>query len=158
MKPVTAGATAGLVAGAVISGVLKLGSDAGVLKDDLGKTTEDWLEDRFGARRRLGAPGAQALEQGGHYLASLGFGVVYAKLRPLAGFLPGVAAGGLFGAGLYALGVAGVLPELGVTDGERKAPDGVPTERFLTHVLYGAVLGLVADGLTDRRAEVAQAD
>ena len=161
MKPAAAGAVAGLVAGAIISGVLKLGSDAGVLQRDLGRETEDWLDERFSARRRLGEPGVELLEQGGHYLASAGFGMTYAKLRPALGVLPGVVTGALFGAGMYAFGVAGVLAELGVTRGEPNEPRGVPTERFLTHLLYGAVLGLVADGLTDRRPrrreEVAEA-
>ena len=50
--------------------------------------------------------------------------------------------------------VAGVLPELGVTEGERDAPSGVATERFAMHVAYGVILGLVADALNDRRVKV----
>ena len=93
------------------------------------------------------------LEEAGHYGMSLGLGAVYGSVRPYLP-IPGVLSGALFGAGVYAVAVAGVLPELGVTEGERKAADGVATERFAVHVLYGAIIGLVADALNDRRVKV----
>ena len=158
MRTAAAGAVAGLVAGAVVSGVLKLGHDAGVLQSSLADESEAWLDARFDTRRRLGREGSEFVEQGGHYLASLGLGVAYAKLRPALGALPGVVSGALFGAGLYAFGVAGVLPELGVTRGEPNAPEGVPTERFAVHLLYGAILGFVVDRLRDRRRPEVTAD
>ena len=153
MRSSTAGAVGGLVAGAVISGVMAVGRDAGWLKPTLADTTQDWLDETFGARARFGQDGTELIEQAGHYAASLGFGAAYGAFRPYVP-LPGVLSGALFGAGVYAVAVAGVLPELGVTEGERKAADGVATERFAVHVLYGAIIGLVADALNDRRVKV----
>lgn len=155
MRSVTAGAIGGLVAGAVVAGVQWFGKDAGLLKDNLSEATQDWLDDAFGAREKLGDDGVMLLEEAGHYGMSAGLGAVYGAVRPYLP-VPGVLSGALFGAGLYATAVAGVLPELGITDGEREAPDGVPTERFVIHVLYGAVIGLVADALNDRRVKVAR--
>ncbi len=153
MRSATAGAVGGLVAGAVVAGVQWFGKDAGLLKDNLSEATQDWLDDAFGARERLGDDGLMLLEEAGHYGMSLGLGAVYGSVRPYLP-IPGVLSGALFGAGVYAVAVAGVLPELGVTEGERKAPDGVATERFAVHVLYGAIIGLVADALNDRRVKV----
>jgi hypothetical protein len=150
MRSATAGAVAGLVAGAILSGVLAIGRDAGVLQKTLSEEAEDWLDTRFDTRRRVGESGTQLIEQTGHYLASVGLGATYGKLRDYFGFVPGAISGALFGAGLYAFGVAGVLPELGVTRGEPNEAPGVPTERFGLHLLYGAVLGIVTDGLRDR--------
>ena len=155
MRSATAGAIGGLVAGAVVAGVQWVGKDAGVLKDNLSKTTQDWLQDAFGARDRLGDDGLMLLEEVGHYGASVGLGTVYGAVRPYLP-VPGVFSGALFGAAVYAVAVAGVLPELGITEGERKAAKGVPTERFGVHVLYGAIIGLVADALNDRRVKVAR--
>ncbi len=155
MRSATAGAIGGLVAGAVVAGLQWIGKDAGLLKDNLSETTQDWLEDAFGARERLGDDGLMLLEEAGHYGMSMGLGTVYGAVRPYLP-IPGVLSGALFGAGVYAVAVAGVLPELGVTEGERRAPAGVATERFAVHVLYGAVIGLVADALNDRRVKVSR--
>ena len=153
MRSVTAGAIGGLVAGAVVAGLQWMGKDAGLLQDNLSETTQDWLQARFGARERLGDDGLMLLEEAGHYGASLGLGAAYGVVRPYLP-LPGVLSGALFGAGVYAVAVAGVLPELGITQGERRAAKGVPTERFAVHVLYGAIIGVVADALNDRRVKV----
>ncbi len=157
MRSVTAGAIGGLAAGAVVAGLQWLGKDAGLLKDNLSQDTQDWLDDRFDARSRLGDDGLMLLEETGHYGASLGLGAAYGMVRPYVP-LPGVLSGALFGAGVYAVAVAGVLPELGITSGEREAPRGVATERFAVHVLYGAIIGIVADALNDRRVKVVRTE
>lgn len=157
MRSATAGAIGGLVAGAVIAGVQTLGMDAGWLQDNLSEDTQDWMDDTFGARGRLGGDGVMAVEQAGHYAASVGLGAAYGAVRPYLP-VPGVLSGALFGAAVYAVAVAGVLPELGVTRGERREPEGVPTERFGLHVLYGALIGVVADALNDRRVKVVRTE
>ena len=155
MRSATAGAIGGLAAGAVVSGLMFLGKDAGLLKDNLSEEAQDWLDETFGARGKLGEDGTELLEQVGHYGMSAGMGAVYGAVRPYLP-IPGALSGALFGAAVYAVGVAGVLPELGVTGGEREAPKGVPTERFAIHVVYGAIMGLVADALNDRTVKVAR--
>lgn len=149
MKTTTAGAIGGLVAGAIVSGVRLIGRDAGILQKTLSHDAQDWIDRTFHPGHALGADSTELIEQVGHYAASAGFGSTYGGLRGYMPFLPGILSGALFGAGLYAFGVAGVLPELGITEGERNAPPGVATERFAVHILFGAILGAVTDVLRD---------
>lgn len=156
MKTTTAGAIGGLVAGAIVSGVRLIGRDAGFLHKSLSHDAQDWLDRTFHTRDAFGSDGTELIEQVGHYAASAGFGSTYGGLRPYVPLLPGILSGALFGAGVYAFGVAGVLPELGVTEGERNAPPGLATERFVTHLLFGAILGAVTDVLRDRPARASK--
>jgi len=55
------------------------------------------------------------------------------------------------GAGLYAVNIAGIAPVLGITQGERNAPNPVRAQRLGMHVLFGIVTALVADGLSGGR-------
>ena len=153
MRSSTAGAVGGLIAGAVTSGVMFIGRDAGWLQPTLAETTQDWLDETFGARKRFGEDGVELIEQAGHYAASLGFGAAYGAFRPYVP-LPGLISGALFGAAVYAFGVAGVLPEVGVTKGEPNEAPGVAAERFATHLLFGAVMGMISDALNDRRVKI----
>ena len=153
MRSSTAGAVGGLIAGAVTSGVMVVGRDAGWLQPTLAETAQDWLDETFGARKRFGEAGTELIEQAGHYAGSLGLGAIYGSVRPYAP-VPGLVSGALFGAAMYAFGVAGVLPELGITKGEPHEAPGVSTERFATHLLFGAVMGLVSDALNDRRIKI----
>lgn len=153
MRSSTAGAVGGLIAGAVTSGVMFIGRDAGWLQPTLAHATQDWLDETFATRRRFGEDGTELIEQAGHYAGSLGLGAAYGAVRPYVP-LPGLVSGALFGAAVYAFGVAGVLPELGITRGEPHEAPGVSTERFATHLLFGAVMGLVADALNDRRVKI----
>ena len=150
MKTTTAGAIGGLVAGAITSGVMLIGRDTGLLHKSLSHDAQDWLDRTFDTRDKFGDDGTELIEQVGHYAASAGFGSAYGAFRPYVPFVPGVFVGALFGAGIYAFGVAGVLPELGVTEGERRAPPEIVRERFITHLLYGAIIGVVTDVLKDR--------
>lgn len=153
MRSSTAGAVGGLIAGVVVSGVMLIGRDAGWLKPTLSDNAQDWLDETFGARTRFGDDGVELIEQAGHYATSVGLGAAYGAFRPYVP-LPGLISGALFGAGLYAVAVAGVLPEVGITKGEPNEEPGVSTERFATHLLYGAVLGFVSDALNDRRVKI----
>ena len=153
MRSSTAGAVGGLIAGAVISGVMFIGRDAGWLKPTLADNAQDWLDETFGTRAKFGQDGTELIEQAGHYAASVGFGAAYGAFRPYVP-TPGLVSGALFGAAVYAFGVAGVLPEIGMTKGEPHEAPGVPTQRFAIHLLYGAVIGLVSDLLNDRRVKV----
>lgn len=150
MKTTTAGAIGGLVAGAVTAGIMMIGRDAGWLQKTLVHDSQDWLDRTFHTRDAFGEEGTELIEQVGRYAASAGFGSTYGGLRAYVPFLPGILAGTLFGAGIYAVGVAGVLPELGITEGERNAPPGVATQRFAIHLAFGAILGVVTDALRDR--------
>lgn len=154
MKTATAGALGGLVAGAITAGVTLIGHDTGLLHKRLSPQTQAWLNRNFVTNSPLagqGGQGGELVEQVGHYAASAGLGSTYGAMRPFAPFLPGVICGALFGAGAYALGVVGVLPELGVGHGARREGRDLSGERFGVHVLFGAILGAVTDALSDRR-------
>jgi hypothetical protein len=146
MRKTTAGAIGGVVAGVIVSGVMALGRDAGLLHKTLADHASDWLDRRFHTRDWAGEDGTEALEQGNHLAASAAFGAVYGATRPLTQAVPPVAAGALFGAGLYAVAIAGVAPRIGLTDDDHPA-ETVALQRLGLHVLFGVITALVADAL-----------
>jgi len=158
MRNTTAGAIGGVVAGMIVSGVMAVGRDAGVLHRTLADQASDWLDRRFGAREWAGEDGTQVLEQGVHFAASAAFGAVYGATRPLTQSVPPVAAGALFGAGLYAVAIAGVAPRIGLTPDHDDEAETVALQRLGLHVLFGVITALVADALAPiRRAPKAKA-
>ena len=155
MRNSTAGMLGGLAAGMIVSGVMTFGRDLGLLQHSLADAAEDWLDDRFDARSRIGEDGAQALEQANHLLVSGLFGAAFGLLRPLTKAAPPLAAGALFGAGLYAVAIGKVAPTIKLTRGENREPDGVQAQRLGIHVLFGVVTALATDALMDRKPEAA---
>jgi hypothetical protein len=151
MRNTTAGAIGGVVAGAILSGVMAVGRDAGLLHKTLADHAGDWLDRRFNTRAWAGHDGTEALEQANHLAASAAFGAVYGATRPLTESVPPVAAGALFGAGLYAVAIAGVAPRIGLTPDEDDEIDGVALQRLGIHVLFGVIVALVADALAPIR-------
>ncbi len=151
MRNTTAGAIGGVVAGVIISGVMAIGRDAGLLHETLADRASDWLDRRFKTRDWAGEDGTQALEQGGHLAASAAFGAVYGATRPLTQAVPPVAAGALFGAGLYAVAIAGVAPRIGLTPDEDHEVEAVALQRLGLHVLFGVITALVVDALAPVR-------
>jgi hypothetical protein len=149
MRNTTAGAIGGVVAGVIVSGVMAIGRDAGLLHKTLADHASDWLDRRFNTRDWAGEDGTQALEQGNHLAASAAFGAVYGATRPLTQSVPPVAAGALFGAGLYAVAIAGVAPRIGLTPDEDA--ETVALQRLGLHVLFGVITALVADALAPVR-------
>jgi hypothetical protein len=151
MRNTTAGAIGGAVAGMILSGVMSVGRDAGLLHKTLADQASDWLDRRFRTRDWAGDDGTQAFEQGSHLAASAAFGAVYGATRPLTQSVPPVAAGALFGAGLYAVAIAGVAPRIGLTADEQFEVESVVLQRLGLHVLFGVITALVADALAPIR-------
>ncbi len=151
MRKMTAGAIGGVVAGVILSGVMAIGRDAGLLHKTLADQASDWLDRRFNTRDWAGEDGTQALEQANHLAASAAFGAVYGATRPLTQSVPPVAAGALFGAGLYAVAIAGVAPRIGLTQGEDHEERGVALQRLGLHILFGVITALVVDALAPIR-------
>jgi len=149
MRNTTAGAIGGVVAGVIVNGVMAIGRDAGLLQKTLADQASDWLDRRFNTRDWAGEDGTQALEQGNHLAASAAFGAVYGATRPVTQSVPPVAAGALFGAGLYAVAIAGVAPRIGLTPDDDS--ETVALQRFGLHVLFGVITALVADALAPVR-------
>jgi hypothetical protein len=150
MRNSTAGLLGGVAAGMVVSGVMTFGRDLGLLPHSLADAAEDWLDDRFDTRSRIGEDGTQALEQANHLLVSGLFGAAFGALRPLTRAIPPVAAGVLFGAGLYAVAIGKVAPAIKLTRGENREPEGVQAQRLGIHVLFGVLTALAADAMMDR--------
>ncbi len=151
MRKTTAGAIGGVVAGMILSGVMAMGRDAGLLHKTLADHASDWLDRRFRTRDWAGEDGTQALEQANHLAASAAFGAVYGAARPLTQSVPPVAAGALFGAGLYAVAIAGVAPRIGLTPDDDHEVETVALQRLGLHILFGVITALVADALAPIR-------
>ncbi len=152
MRNSTAGLLGGVAAGMVVSGVMTFGRDLGLLQHSLADAAEDWLDARFDTRAKVGEEGTQALETLNHLLVSGLFGAVFGLLRPATKAVPPLAAGALFGAGLYAVAIVKVAPTIGLTRGENREPDEVQAQRLGIHVLFGVLTALATDAMIDRRA------
>ncbi len=151
MRNTTAGAIGGVVAGAILSGVMAIGRDAGLLHKTLADHASDWLDRRFKTRDWAGEDGTEALEQANRLAASATFGAVYGAARPLTQWAPPVAAGALFGAGLYAVAIAGAAPRLELTPDEDDKAGSFVLQRLGLHVLFGVIVAVVADALAPIR-------
>ncbi|MFC4168479.1 hypothetical protein [Teichococcus aestuarii] len=140
-----AGLLGGLAGGVATSVAMKGGRHAGLLHDTLDRRGEDWLDRMAGARGRLGEAGTTLLEQSGHGMASLAFGAGYGALRAQLPHGSPALLGAAYGAGLYAVGIAGIAPRLGITEGERRAGPALAAQRLGMHVLFGLATALVAE-------------
>jgi len=149
MRNTTAGAIGGLVAGVIVGGVMALGRDARLLHETLADRASDWLDRRFDTRNWAGEDGTQALEHGSRLAAASAFGAVYGATRPLTQSVPPVAAGALFGAGLYAVAIAGADPRVALTSDDDI--ETVALRRLGLNVLFGVITALVADALASGR-------
>ena len=155
MRNTTAGAIGGVVAGVILTGVMVLGRDADLLHETLAENAQGWLDRNFETRRWAGEDGTEALEQASHILASAAFGAIYGLVRPLTKPVPPIAAGALFGSGLYAVAIAEIAPQIGLTQGEDDASSGVSAQRLGLHMLFGVITAIVADALaTSERARL----
>jgi hypothetical protein len=132
-----------------MSGVMGLGRRSGFLHRTLAEHAENWLDDNFAMRHRIGSVGVTIAEQSNHLAASAVFGAVYGAARPYLD-VPPLVAGALFGAGLYATNIVGVAPLIGLTRGEDREPYGVVVQRFGMHVFFGVVTAVATEALITR--------
>jgi hypothetical protein len=150
MRVVLAGGLGGLAGGLLVSGAMALGRRAGLLHRTLAEHAEDWLDDAFAMRRRIGRAGVTLAEQANHLAASVIFGAAYGAARRHFAARPTVA-GALYGAGLYAVNIVGIAPFIGLTRGEERESPGVVAQRFAMHVLFGIATAMAAETLIDSR-------
>ena len=151
MRNSTAGMLAGVASGMVVSGVMTFGRDLGLLQHSLADAAEDWMDERFDTRSKVGEDGTSALVQVNHLLVSGLFGAAFGAMRPLTKAIPPIAAGALFGAGLYAVAIGKVAPAIKLTRGENREPDNVQVQRLGVHVLFGVLTAMATDAMMDRR-------
>jgi hypothetical protein len=157
MRTTTAGTLGGLVAGLIVSGAMVFGRDAGLLEKTLAENAQDWLDDKFNTRDWAGEDGTEFLEQMNHLAASAAFGWLFGLTRPATRLIPPVLAGGLFGAGLYAVAIAKVAPLIGLTREEADESRDVRLQRLGIHVLFGVITAVCTDALTDRKPKAVPA-
>jgi len=157
MRTTTAGALGGLVAGLIVTGTMVFGRDAGLLEKTLAENAKDWLDDRFNTRDWAGDDGTEFLEQANHLAASAAFGWLFGVTRPATHLIPPVLAGGLFGAGLYAVAITKIAPLIGLTREAADEPRQVRLERLGVHILFGVITAVCTDALTDRKPKAVEA-
>ncbi len=151
MKQAARGAVGGLAGGLALSAVMAMSRRLG-LYPTLAERSEAWLDQTFGAGRRAGAGGVAVLEQANHLAAGVAFGAGLAVLRRrLAPRWP-MAAGVLYGLGMYGVNIGVIAPLLGLTRGEWNERPGVRLQRAGMHLLYGAVTAAVSEALRGRPA------
>ncbi len=150
-RKVVAGAVGGLAAGALLSAIF-LGmetaadepSDLVKLKRRTGRVigrAESWDRARPGA-------GDQAVSHAGHLALSLAAGAAYGAAKPDAA--SPLVAGGVFGAGFYALAFGVLGPALRITPPLRTDPSSSIVRHGLFHVLFGVTTAVVADRVARR--------
>lgn len=151
MQAVLAGLLGGLAGGLATTVAMKAGYRSGLLHETLDRKGENWLDRIAGTRALVGQPGTAAMEQTGHMGASAALGLGYAALREVFPDTPPALLGSAYGAGLYAVNIAGIAPLIGLTEGEVRAGPGPAAQRLAMHVLYGLVTAVVAESLTARQ-------
>jgi hypothetical protein len=149
MRNTTAGVLGGVAAGMVLSGVMTFGRDLGLISHRVADAAGDWLDDRFDARERLGEDGTELAEVVGHLAVSGLFGFGFGLFRPLFRKIPPIAAGALYGVGLYAVAIGKIAPEIDLIEGENREPDHVRAQRLGVHVLFGVLTAIAADAMAD---------
>ena len=141
----TAAVWGGVAAGVLTTAVMWAGRRSGALTKTLDRDSVDWMDRTMGTRAVIGDAGTSVVEFGNHLGASALFGYGYARLREQAPDWPDWLLGGLYGAGLYAVNIAGIAPRLGITEGEVAAGPRKAGERLGLHLLQTVATAVIAE-------------
>jgi hypothetical protein len=109
------------------------------------QATKDWLAGRVGVKPD-GPATSHLMDSLIHLAIGVGGGAVYGGLL-LRGPRPPLAAGALFGLGLWAVAFGALMPALGVFRSPREGTWPETGVNAVSHLLYGAVMALVAGEL-----------
>jgi hypothetical protein len=145
MSPRLAGALGGVLAGLATTAVMVVGRKSGLLSKTLDRDSVDWIDRTTGSREIIGDTGTSLVEFANHIGASAAFGYGYAHLREQLPDAPDWAIGAGYGAGLYAVNIAGVAPLLGITEGEVQAGPRKAAERLGLHLLQTVLTAVIAE-------------
>lgn len=113
---IVAGAIGGLAGGLVMTPVMVVGKQTGLIEEPLPLKFERDQEERLGVTERTGPHAEQGIALGEHLLFSTAAGAGYGVLHGALG-LRAIPAGPLYGLGVYALMLGGLGPALAVTPG-----------------------------------------
>lgn len=153
MNRYVAGALGGLAAGVLTTAVMTAGRKPGALGKTLDRDAVDWIDRNTGARGAIGDAGSSAVEFVNHLGASAAFGAGYAELRRRFPDVQPVLLAALYGAGLYAVNIAGIAPLLGITEGEVEAGPRKAGERLAVHLIQTIATALVAERIAPAPAQ-----
>lgn len=148
-REISAGAIAGLAAGALLSAWWIGGRKLGITGPSLPGRVEQWAEDQTGYRPHASQQANEGAALGGHLAISTALGALFGALRG-GGYMKSLTAGPLFGLGLYALTVSGIGNVLGITRAAHRESGNVLGKQLFEHALFGTATALVADEVRHR--------
>jgi hypothetical protein len=151
MDDVVAGAIGGLAAGLVMTAVMTVGKQTGMIEQPLPLKFEREFEERAGLEQRPGPTQAMVLSQAEHLLFSATLGAGYGILGGMLG-LPAIPAGPLYGLSIYVLMLGAVGPALDVTAGPWNEQPQTVGRRVMMHLVYGTVTAQVYERVRQERA------
>ena len=145
MKKAILAGTLGGLAGSVVMMARMLGAKKlGELDTPLPVKVERRIERRIGVADKTTPTQEKALAFTMHLLLGALFGAGYGALRGSLD-LPAFPSGPLYGLGVWGLNLAGIGPLFDVTPNPLKEDRLEASRRLVTHLSYGAVLGMVTE-------------
>jgi uncharacterized membrane protein YagU involved in acid resistance len=134
-------------AGAGCMSVLRMAARrTGLIHATPPQATRAWLAERTGVEH-AGAGVRQLLDSLVHLAVGVGGGAIYGALVR-KGERPPLAAGGLFGLGLWAVAFGAVAPALGITRSPRESTWRETAVNVAAHLAYGVAMAVVAGELS----------
>jgi hypothetical protein len=155
MRTAVYGAVGGLYGAAAMTVIRLAARRFGLVEKMVPQVTAEWLTHRIGVEPPGGATGHHLLDQSLHVGYGMAWGAVYGASRAGSRARASLGRGAGFGAAIWALGLAAVLPLLGVA---RPAWRSTPMESAVNvgaHVVFGLAVQLLSEELAhqhDRRA------
>tara|TARA_B100000678_G_scaffold115235_1_gene96414 strand:+ start:720 stop:1175 length:456 start_codon:yes stop_codon:yes gene_type:complete len=149
----------GIVTGILGGALAGIGMTAVMLAErrrDAHKTGDIWSHEAGGNQPALHgqADTPKFANEAGHFVASAGFGATYVLLRRWVPGLPAAGIGTAYGAGVYAIDLAGAAPILGEAD-NRSATQ--VAGRLALHLLFGAGTALALAMMATNDPETSRA-
>ncbi|MEH1166963.1 DUF6789 family protein [Micromonospora sp. CPCC 205539] len=149
-RRVAHGALAGVGATVAMTGVLAVGRRLGGYPEQPPKRLVRRFARRAGMSARRQSPGVRAAWP----LAHFGFGAAYGAGYALAVRRSSASRGIAAGLGLWASSYLGWVPALGLLPPPQRDDPARAVTTFAAHVVYGAVLGVIAKPGTDLTQEL----
>jgi hypothetical protein len=150
VKDAEAGAVGGLAGGMAMTAFMVGATKAGVITSSLPLRTDRWIQGSPNITAPPQSAQEQARAQAMHlaYSAMLGagFGILSATLH----LKKPVPSGPLYGMGIYAINLLGVLPLFGLTKGPWNESKMTVARRVMMHNVFGLVTALVTKKVRQR--------
>jgi hypothetical protein len=139
---IIAGAVGGLAGGLAMSLIMVAGKKSGVDPTPPPERVEHWAEHELGVADETTARQEKMIAQAIHFGTAALYGAAYGAFRALTRS-KSLAAGPLFGMGVYALNLGIIGPALDITRPPWEQESMRAGERMIMHTLYGVITGFV---------------